>query len=119
MDENEKKALKQGYINFVYHFERLWNEREKRLDHQFNSAKEAVVVAKEENERRLEALNQLRKDVEKDRVEFVKVGVFYAKMDEVEKLDKRVTIIETRQVTWTVAIGAFFVALQLILRFWK
>jgi len=121
MTDDPRRELTHGYINLTDHFEKLWIEREKRLDDRFEAQKEAIAKSKEELERRLEALNELRRAVEKDRVQFVKVETYDIKTlwyDEwVRGVDKRLISQDTRYATWIIALGIFFSVLQVSMRF--
>jgi hypothetical protein len=82
-----------------------------------------IVAKATDTERRLLTLNELRKEVIEDRGVLVTVDVFHAQIDRLNGMltnfERRLTIIETRAITWTAAIGVFFVILQIALRFWK
>lgn len=83
----------------------------------FRAADQALVLRTSDIERRLEGLNQLRSEVVKDREQFVRKESYDEKhMFLEEKLNTqgtRLTIMETRSVVWTAAIGMFFVIVQL------
>jgi hypothetical protein len=68
-------------------------------------------------ERRLEGLNQLRKEVQSDREQFVKKETYEIKTSWYDEwcndVSSRLTKIETRSVVWTTAIGIFFVIVQI------
>ena len=68
-------------------------------------------------ERRLEGLNQLRREVQSDREQFVEKKVYDIKTkgydDWCADISTRITKIETRSVVWTTAIGIFFVIVQI------
>ncbi len=82
-----------------------------------NAMDHAVLLARTEMDRRLAELNELRKQVIDDRGQFV----LNAAYDITEKerstwrdaVNTRLTSIETRSVTWTSALGMFFLILQL------
>ena len=100
---------------------------------------QALALRTNELDRRLEQMNEFRKDVEGDRDAFVRKEIFEARLDSFGKchetmdrnlialkdfymeahsrLVNRVTIIETRLVTWTAALAAAFVVVQLVLKF--
>jgi hypothetical protein len=58
---------------------------EKRTEEGITEAKEAVVLARKELERRLDGLNELRESVEKDRTQFVKTDVYVPAHEELRR----------------------------------
>ena len=98
----------------------------------------ALVLRTNELDHKLAQMNEFRKDVEGDREAFVRKEIFEARIDSYAKchenmernlvlfkefyqdaharLVNRVTIIETRLVTWTAALAAFFVLAQIALK---
>jgi len=122
MIEDEKQELARGYINLKDHFDCLLSERQKRMDDRFEAQKVALAKSNEELERRLEALNELRSAVEKDRSQFVKVDTYELKTkwyDEwVRGVDKKLTAQDSRYATWLVSLGLIMAAIQVILHFW-
>ncbi len=89
------------------------------IEARLNAMEKAVIIATTDMERRLDELNQLRKDVITDRSQFLSLEVFNATLKEWsmwrETTVNRITIMETRAVTWTAALGIFFIVLQLFL----
>ena len=105
------------------------------IDARLKAMDEALKLKAGELERRLEMMNRFREDIEKDRGEFVRKENFESAMamatrcreDREAAMDlfkdsynlahstlaNRVTILETRIVTWTAAIAALFVLVQL------
>jgi hypothetical protein len=122
MIEDEKQELARGYINLKDHFDCLLSERQKRMDDRLEAQKTALAKSNEELERRLEALNELRSAVEKDRSQFVKVDTYELKTkwyDEwVRGVDKKLTAQDSRYATWLVSLGLIMAAIQVILHFW-
>jgi hypothetical protein len=80
----------------------------------------ALKVQSTETERRLEGLNQLREDVVKDRSLFIRQEVYYAHIEADKKMDddtkRRLTIVETRSITWTAAIAMFLIIVEILLK---
>ena len=58
------------------YFESLINERELRHEQRFKSTQEALTTAFKEMERRLEALNHLREEVNHDRSVFLRADIY-------------------------------------------
>ena len=89
----------------------------------FEAMDKAVAARTQDLERRLEGLNQLRQEVIRDRETFLEKKVYDIKTQGYDSwcsdISKRITIIETRSVTWTAAIGLFFVLVQIALHFIK
>ena len=99
----------------------------------------ALILRTEELNKRLGQMNEFRKDVEKDREDFVRKDMFETRLDgfnrcheNIERnmqlfkdfyqeaharLASRVTIIETRLITWAAAITAIFILAQLALKY--
>jgi len=80
----------------IYVDEKLCRAFQARIEERLDGMDIALTAASKELERRLHELNDLRASFE-----------------------HRITIIETRAVTWTAAIGVAFVLLQLALHFLK
>jgi hypothetical protein len=96
----------------------------------YDSMETALNLRASELDRRLEATNRLREEVTKDREDFVRVNIYDAKHESVlisinnvqemvARLATRLTIIETRSITWTLAVGFFFVVLQIAIALWR
>ncbi len=89
------------------------------IDVKFQALNDSVITAKSELDRRLADMNELRKEVLLDRRQFLNLEVFNATLKEWsmwrETTVNRITIMETRAVTWTAALGVFFIVLQLFL----
>ena len=87
------------------------------FDAKLKSVKQAVRVAKTENDRRLEELNNLRKEYSEDRGKYVLTEIFNSQNSQFSKdyqaVTNRLTAVETRSVTWTAALGFFFTILQI------
>jgi hypothetical protein len=91
------------------------------VDTRLNGMDTALKLKSDEMDRRLVVLNELRSEVLKDREQFLRQEVYNAKIQNydfsISNITRRITIIETRAVTWTAAIGVFFVLLQIALHF--
>lgn len=85
----------------------------------------ALKLARTELERRLDDLNKLRADVVEDRANFVTAELYNAAehgrttwretiRDDLSKLGDRVTIIETRSVTWVASLGVVLTIMQFL-----
>jgi len=101
----------------------LTKERFATIRERFEGNDKALKILADQMERRLEALNELRSEVTKDREDLVQKRVYDIQVQQyntsVENFARRLTIIETRSVTWTAALGTLFLLVQLILHFWK
>jgi preprotein translocase subunit SecF len=144
MTAEDKKELRAGYVNLRDFFETLWGEREKLLNFRFKAALQAVedskkevekalvlakaqterdkIELKAEHERRFEELNNLRKEYTTDRISdrshYVRQETYDAEMKEVEKYGTRLTVVETRSVTWTSALAVIFALVQIAVVIW-
>jgi hypothetical protein len=94
------------------------SKREAKIRHKATAL--ALSVNKEVIEARLVNLNELRKEVVDDRVKLVGKDIYYAHIDAERKstddILKRLTIMETRSVTWSAALVVFFIIVQIVLR---
>lgn len=68
---------------------------------------------------RLGELNQLRRDVVEDRETFVKKDAYEIKMEMIDKMDSRMTVLETRLVAIFSGLLLIFAAAQFLLHYWK
>jgi len=95
-------------------------EREANL--RISYMEKAVEVAKVDVARRLSELNQLRSEVTSDRSQFLQINLYEAHVKETnvwrESVSDRLTRIETRSMTWTAAIGLFFLVVNLALAYY-
>jgi len=145
MDGGHTKADASGWsVDTLHsHIQRMLNDRDamwmelRKSDRElvvqrFEATTTAVSVALKENERRLQELNNLRQEVTQDRSELLKREVFEitvrewtiwrdALLKDISSwrslTDQRLTTIETRSVTWTAALGIFFILVQIVM-FW-
>jgi hypothetical protein len=105
-------------VPLQHYIEALIKEKESYHKLHFRELQRALKLNKEQLDHRLQGLNELRKEVEKDRGEFIKRDAYEltkASNDkELEQLHTRLTIIETRSVTWSAALAVFIVVLQVV-----
>ena len=91
------------------------------MEAKFDAMDKAVSLAVVDIDRRLAELNNLRREVMTDRTSFLAMDVFNATLKEWsiwrESITNRLTVIETRSVTWTAALGIFFIIIQVVI-FW-
>jgi len=118
----EKDFSKDNYVLLREYIDRIMAEKDKYYELCFRNSQNALSLSKTELDRRLEDLNELRKSVEKDRAQFVKLETFNFKIEAedslIASLDKRITVIETRILTWVGMIGALFFIIQISLWIW-
>src|SRR4030042_7116145 len=107
-------------ISLKSFFERMLEEQEKRISLRFDSLDKALILNRSEMERRLEGLNQLRAEVVSDRGMFTVRDKCDDKHGELniwrDTVNKKLTTLETRSITWTAAVGLFFLTISLIMR---
>jgi hypothetical protein len=110
MAENDRPLPTERFEDYLAH-----HRREHELIH------EAQEAAKRANDYRLDGLNALRKEVERDRSEFVKIDVASARHQHIEdrlrKLEQDSAARSGATVTWVIAVGIIFTVLQIALRF--
>ncbi len=99
-----------------------------RLEERFQSQKEALLVTAELAKEAKASANEWRGAMKDREASFMPRAEFQAILGEWalwreqtavvrEKLATRVTTIETRSVTWTAALGLFFIVVQIVM-FW-
>jgi len=90
------------------------------IDARFDSLDRAISLSREEMNRRIEGLNQLRSEVVTDRNEFQRKELCETQHQELvhwrEMVNKKLTVLETRSITWTASVGVFFIILGFVLR---
>ena len=93
-----------------------------RLEEQLKAHKIALDLSKEEMNRRLEGLNELRNQVVLDRSEFVKQETYSEKIDSTDKwcitTDKRLTTVENKTSFATILAVVIIVA-EIILKMFE
>lgn len=132
-NENLSQWTVQTLKEFV---DRLFAEHDRRYEQRFQaqqdatrqaseSAHTAIQKSEEAVNNRLQLLNELRKEVTDDRALLVPKSTYEPAHRELEKwkekTEVRLNTIETRSITWTSAIGIFFVIIQVligILEYW-
>ena len=118
-----KGKMTETLISLRCHYDAILREKEKQEELHFKLIQESLSASKTELERRLIVLNDLRKEVELDRALLVKQSEYDLKMTYYDKwsrsIDKKITQIETRIVTWTTAIGVLFALIQIVMHFVK
>ena len=81
----------------------------------------ALDLKSKDLENRLHALNELRAEVIRDRMMFLTKETYDIKTAGYDVwcagIDKKVVAIETKILTWTAALGVFFVMIQLFLHY--
>jgi len=108
MAENTDK----NYIHIKEYFEKI-------IDLRFDANRNELNASKEVLKKDLDHLNALRTEVLTDRSEFIRAGVYNAKVTNDDKwqreIDKRLTVIETRSITYPAALALFFIITQIML----
>jgi len=98
-------------------------EKERKVEIQLNSMKDALRLAKDDLELRLRHLNDLRKELLEDRSTFTTIQIFNARREQIDawraSVDQSITKLETRSITWGSAIALALVILNVVLHFWK
>lgn len=114
---------RRDYVSLRDYFERILEEHCKKVEQRFESQETALDEAKVNMERRLDGLNELRQQVILDRNIYLRSDIYDEKVKYYDTwiagVNKDITTIKTRSVTWTVAIGVFVVAIELLLHFLK
>ena len=118
----EKDGMHVTLREFV---ERIMDEREKHIETRFSNAQEALTVSKRELDKKLAELNELRREYTSDRTsdqkQYLKQDIYLTKINEYDKwitnADRKITVIETRHITWTAALGVFFIIIQIAFKY--
>ncbi len=99
-----------GHVSLKEYIEKLCATNER-------AHSESSKRYREEIERRLTALNELRAEVTKDRDQYVLKASYEPTIKQLADwksiINDRITIIETRSYTWNAALGVFFTLLQI------
>ncbi len=86
----------------------------------FDALDKAIELSRDEMNRRLESLNQLRAEVMTDRQTLVQRETCESQHKELrnwrDSVNSKLTTLETRSITWTAAVGVFFVVLTFVMR---
>jgi len=104
-----------NFVSLREHLERM-------VDLRFVAAHEALGHARVELDRRLDLLNHAHEQAKQKDAEFVKKSEYDIKTAYYDEwcrgVDKKLTMMETRAVTWTAAIALFFLIIQIGLHIW-
>ena len=98
--------------------ERLYDAKIAAVLARIDAMDKAVGVKTEEMERRLEGLNELRKDVVKDREQFVRKEVYESKVKEYDEAVKRLANLESRLIAWASALVVVFALVNVGAHLW-
>ena len=92
-----------------------------KMNIRLDGADKALELKAKDLENRLHALNELRAEVLRDRMMFLTKETYDIKTTGYDAwcagIDKKIVAIETKILTWTAALGVFFVLLQLFLHY--
>ena len=69
-----------SFVNLREHLERIFEERDRQYELRYKSQEDALLVARRDMERRLEGLNELRREVTEDRGRFLSLEKYDAEM---------------------------------------
>ncbi len=120
MDQQETVSLKEFFSEKINAQEEKAKLREEKTNLRFDALDKALILAHDDAGEKYEHLNKLRTEVTTDR------GILVAKesclrlhkdlTNWMNTVDKKLTILETRSITWTAAIGTFFLVIMLVMR---
>ena len=103
------------------YMDKLCHARHDAIAIRLKAMDDALLLKANQLEQRLEALNELRRQVVEDREVFLRKEVYDFKTQYydrfIESTLQRITVIETRHVVTTAAIASGFVILQVALHF--
>jgi hypothetical protein len=108
-------------VSLKEYFTTLLNERCRIIDQRFAEQDRALQLSRDELERRLEGLNQLRQDVVKDRSEYVTRDVYELNHKVLESrinsVEDAIAQMETRTATIIALMGFVIIAINLLLQY--
>ena len=88
-------------------------------DQRITALEKEIILRFSDLERRLGGLNELRNEVTKDRDQFLRSETYGNKTEFYDRwitsVEKRLTVIGTRSITWTAAIAIFFLVTQIVI----
>lgn len=117
MAKTQKDSGTISIKEFLLH---IMQEQGKTIDLRFDSLDKSIILSRDEMNRRLEGLNQLRNEVLMDRSMFMPRETCATQHKDLtdwrEAINNKVTILETRAITWTAAVGIFFLFINVVLR---
>ncbi len=115
--------MSEAEITLKEHFIALLEAQQRRVEEHFDMINRALEKSEWELNRRLSALNELRNEVLSDRGQFIQANackIIHKDIDNWrETISEKITIIETRSLTWTTALVVFFVMVNIAMKFWK
>lgn len=91
---------------------------EKAIVAMMESNERAITIKTQEMDRRLEGLKELRGDVVRDRVQFVRKDVYLLKVKEYDEAVRRLANLESRLIAWGSAFVVFFALINIGIQFW-
>lgn len=101
------------------YYEKYFDAKLESIKVRIASMDKALELQAREIERRLEALNELREEFTRDRGQFALKKDMQANFKQVDKLETRTSILETRIVIYGVVLAFVFALIQVALRFLK
>ncbi len=115
--------MPESEITLKEHFIALLQAQQRRVEEHFDMINRALEKSEYELNRRLSALNELRNEVLSDRGQFIQANackITHKDLDNWRTLmNEKVTIIETRSLTWMAALAVFFILVNIATKFWK
>jgi len=109
----------QNIVTLREYFEALLAEKDKQLDARFVAMNATNDLARVNIERRLENLNELRREVIEDRSRFLTIEIYDAKEAERQVwrdlVNRQITTIQVRNLTWTAAIGVALIVITILI----
>ena len=110
--------------------EKLCEARRDVIQSRLDGMDKALAIKTAEMDRRLEELNKLRQEVVQDRGLYMTKEMYGSAhsslsnavedtRNRINNIGVRVSVVETRIVVWSAAIGMVFAILQVVLHLWK
>ncbi len=121
MNEHETISLKEFFEEKFRGVEQALRSQGEHTNLRFDSLDKALSLAREDAKTKYEHLNALRFEVTTDRGLLVAREGCKRQHDEISiwkgLIDRKLTILETRSITWTAAVGIFFVIISIVMRY--
>src|SRR4030042_7177562 len=118
MTQDDRVELRELLEEKLKGLEEKLNAQNREMDLRFGSLDKALMLAREDAKAKYEHLNALRTEVTTDRGMFVNKEQCLRMHKDLgtwmDTVNKRLNVSETRSITWTAAVGIFFVVITLV-----
>lgn len=111
-------------ISLHAYVERILAEHVRWADEKFSALDRALIIARDQDGKKFEQLNELRREVTTDRSLFVVRETYDiwrdTLMKELSNVEQRLSVVETRVNVWAAVLAVFMVIVQIVSHFlWR